>query len=190
VSVAGLLLAAGAGRRFGGPKALAGGGLWLRRAVAVLVDGGCFPVRVVLGARAEDAARLLPDPELAVIATDWRQGMSASLRAGLRAVDRLRPAPDAVLVHLVDLPDVTAEVVARLVTGAAGAAGQDALARAVYGGRPGHPVLIGRAYWRDVAASVSGDAGARAWLDGRDDLVRVECSDLAAGADVDHPSGS
>jgi CTP:molybdopterin cytidylyltransferase MocA len=185
--VAGLLLAAGAGRRFGRPKALAGDGLWLRRAVAVLVGGGCFPVRVVLGARAEDAARLLPDPELAVIAADWRQGMSASLRAGLRAAEGLRPEPEAVLVHLVDLPDVTAEVVARLV---ARAAGPGVLARAVYGGRPGHPVLIGRAYWHDVADSVSGDAGARAWLDGRDDVVRVECSDLAAGADVDHPSGS
>jgi len=181
-----LLLAAGAGRRFGGPKALAGGGLWLRRAVAVLVDGGCFPVRVVLGARAGDAARLLPDPELAVIAADWRQGMSASLRAGLLAVGGLRPEPDAVLVHLVDLPDVTAEVVARLV---AGAIGPNVLARAVYGGRPGHPVLIGRAHWRDVADSVSGDAGARAWLDRRGDVVKVECSDLAGGADVDRPSG-
>jgi CTP:molybdopterin cytidylyltransferase MocA len=184
VSVAGLLLAAGAGRRFGGPKALAGDGLWLRRAVAVLVEGGCFPVRVVLGARAEDAARLLPDPELAVVATDWQQGMSASLRAGLRAVGGLRPEPDAVLVHLVDLPDVTAGVVARLV---AVADGPDVLARAVYGGRPGHPVLIGKSHWREVAASVSGDAGARAWLNGRDDMVKVECSDLAVGADVDHP---
>jgi MobA-like NTP transferase protein len=82
----------------------------------------------------EDAARLLPDPELAVIATGWRQGMSASLRAGLRSVDRVRPEPDAVLVHLVDLPDVTAEVVARLV---AGTDGPKVLARAVYGGRPG-----------------------------------------------------
>lgn len=184
VSVAGLLLAAGAGRRFGGPKALAGDGLWLRRAVAALVEGGCYPVRVVLGARAEDAARLLPDPELAVIAQDWQRGMSASLRAGLRAFGGLRPEPDAVLVHLVDLPDVTAEVVARLV---AGATGPSVLARAVYQGKPGHPVLIGRAHWRDVAAAVSGDAGARVWLDGRGDVVRVECSDLAGGADVDHP---
>lgn len=186
MSVAGLLLAAGAGRRFGGPKALAGDGLWLRRAVAVLVEGGCFPVRVVLGAGAEEAVRLLPAPELAVIADDWQLGMSASLRAGLRAVDGLRPEPDAVLVHLVDLPDVTAEVVARL---AAGAIGPSALARAVYQSRPGHPVLIGRAFWREVAAAVSGDAGARVWLDGRGDVVRVECSDLAVGADVDHSPG-
>jgi CTP:molybdopterin cytidylyltransferase MocA len=184
VSVAGLLLAAGAGRRFGGPKALAGGGLWLPRAVAVLVEGGCLPVRVVLGARAEEAARLLPDPELVVIANDWQQGMSASLRAGLRVVGGLRPEPDAVLVHLVDLPDVTAEVVARLV---AVAGGPGVLARAVYGGRPGHPVLIGRSHWREVASAVSGDAGARGWLNGREDVVKVECSDLAAGADVDHP---
>ena len=181
--MAGLLLAAGAGRRFGQPKALAHGGLWLRRSVDVLVEGGCEPVRVVLGARAREAVRLLADPAVAVIADGWREGMSASLKTGLGAVAGLRPAPDAVLVHLVDLPDVTAEVVARLVKGGGG---QGALARATYRGRPGHPVLLGRAHWAGIAAAAEGDAGAKGWLAGRPDVVEVECSDLAAGRDVDH----
>jgi len=183
VHVAGLLLAAGAGRRFGGPKALAEGGRWLRGSAAVLAAGGCDPVRVVLGAAAEQARRLLADPSVAVVADDWEQGMAASLRAGLRAAGELRPEPDAVLVHLVDLPDVTAAVIARLV---GLGTGPQVLARATYRGRPGHPVLLGRAHWPGIAESVAGDAGARRWLDGRDDVLAVECSDLAAGRDVDH----
>jgi CTP:molybdopterin cytidylyltransferase MocA len=183
VSVAGLLLAAGAGRRFGGPKALARGGEWLRRGVAALVDGGCDPVRVVLGASAEAAARLLPEPDLAVVAVDWREGMSASLTAGLRALNDLRPPPDAVLVHLVDLPDVGADVVRRLVSVCGG---PDVLARATYDGEPGHPVLLGREHWPAIMAAVRGDAGARVWLHARDDVVAAECADLAHGRDVDH----
>ena len=186
MSVAGLLLAAGAGRRFGGPKALAEGGAWLRRSVDVLVEGGGYPVRVVLGARAEVAARLLPGTDMAVVAQDWKAGMSASLRAGLRAAAAIRPEPDAVLVHLVDLPDVTAGVVARL---RAAATGPDSLARATYQGRPGHPVVLGRHHWADVAEAVHGDAGARAWLDERSDVALVECADLAGGRDVDHQPG-
>jgi CTP:molybdopterin cytidylyltransferase MocA len=185
VRVAGLLLAAGAGRRFGGPKALAEGGRWLRGGVEALVGGGCEPVRVVLGAGAELARALLADPSIAVVADGWERGMSASLRAGLEVATGLRPEPDAVLVHLVDLPDVTAAVVARLVRRATG---PDVLARAAYGGRPGHPVLLGRAHWAAIGETVSGDEGARRWLDGRADLVRVECRDLAAGRDVDHPA--
>ena len=180
-----MLLAAGAGRRFGGPKALAHGGLWLRRSLDALVCGGCDPVWVVLGAGAEEALALLPDPAAAVVAADWRDGMSASLRTGLRAAAGIRPGPEAVLVHLVDLPDVTAAVVARLV---ARATAPDVLARAGYHGRPGHPVLLGRAHWTAVAGAVTGDSGARAWLAGRDDVVLVDCSDLAGGQDVDHPA--
>jgi CTP:molybdopterin cytidylyltransferase MocA len=180
--VAGLLLAAGAGRRFGEPKALAHGGAWLRHGVAVLAAGGCDPVRVVLGARAADAAKLLVDPAVAVTADGWRRGMSASLAAGLHAASRLHPEPAAVLVHLVDLPDVGAEVITRLV---AACDGPDALARAVYGGRPGHPVLLGRTHWPAIVAALHGDAGAREWLAGREDVGAVECSDLASGRDVD-----
>ncbi|SFO91733.1 nicotine blue oxidoreductase [Amycolatopsis arida] len=183
--MAGLLLAAGAGRRFGRPKALvvAGGEPLLVRALRALTGGGCAPVRVVLGARAEEVAALLPDPGLAVVAPDWATGMGASLRAGLTALSELDPAPDAALVHLVDLPGVPAAVVARL----AALAAPDAVARAGYSGRPGHPVLLGRRWWPEVADSARGDRGAREWLAGRADLRLVECADLGTGADVDTP---
>jgi hypothetical protein len=49
-------------------------------------------------------------------------------------------------------------------------------------------VLLGRAHWSGITGAVAGDAGARRWLDGRDDVQFVECGDLAAGRDVDHPA--
>ena len=186
--VVGVLLAAGAGRRAGGPKALRvdpDKTSWLIRSVAVLLDGGCDRVVVVLGsARAEATAILagagvLADPRLTVVeALDWAEGMGASLRAGLVAA----PDGDAVLVHLVDLPDVTAAVVRRLVVRAA----PPVLARAIYRGEPGHPVLIGADHRAAVLTELSGDAGARAYLD-RHWSDRVECGDLATGRDRDQP---
>ncbi|HJQ47368.1 MAG TPA: nucleotidyltransferase family protein [Amycolatopsis sp.] len=179
---AGLLLAAGAGRRFGRPKALVelDGEPLLRRALRVLEDGGCGPIRVVLGAQAQDARALLPDPSLSVYAPDWSSGMGASLRAGLEAL----PEADAVLVHLVDLPRVDSRVVSRLCALAA----PDVVARAAYDGVPGHPVLFGNRWWGEIAASARGDRGARDWLATRQDLRLVECADLGSGDDVDTPA--
>ncbi|MGH3621567.1 MAG: nucleotidyltransferase family protein [Sciscionella sp.] len=186
-NVAGLLLAAGAGRRFGLPKALVelNGEPFLLHALRTLTDGGCAPVRVVLGARVDEARTLLPDPDLAVYAPDWAEGMGASLRTGLAALAALTPAPDAVLVQLVDLPDVDARIVARV---AAQADGPDVVARATYHGRYGHPALFGRRWWSEIEASATGDRGARAWLSGRGDIRLVECADLGEGTDVDTPA--
>ena len=131
--VAGLLLAAGAGERFGGPKALArdaDGTSWLLRSVVALTP--CSRVVVVLGAEAEQAAALLPMSVGRVRADDWAEGMGASLRAGLGALD---PADQiAALVSLVDLPDVDSRVVDRVL---AEALGPGVLARASYAGVPG-----------------------------------------------------
>lgn len=179
-SVAGLLLAAGAGRRFGGPKALArddDGTSWLLRSVQALRP--CAEVVVVLGASAEQAAALLPMSVARVRADDWADGMGASLRAGLEALEGTDH--DAALVTLVDLPDVGGDVVGRLL---GAARGSDVLARAAYDGVPGHPVLIGRDHWAGVVTSAAGDRGARDYLAARA-VDLVECGDLATGVDVD-----
>lgn len=171
----GVVLAAGAGTRYGLPKVLAAQGEWLRAAVTALADGGCDDVVVVLGAAAVD----VPAPARAVVATDWADGMSASLRAGLDAAT----GASCVVLRLVDTPDVGADVVRRLLV-----AGQaTGLARAVYQGRPGHPVVIGAGYLAALRDSLDGDQGARAFLAGRDDVVTVECGDLATGVDIDVP---
>jgi len=179
----GLLLAAGAGSRMGGPKALVtgeDGAPWLVHGVSALLDGGCDAVTVVLGASAQEAVPLLPaGPVTHVVAADWADGLSASLRAGLAAVAGSDAA--AVMVSLVDLPDVGAEVVRRV---AAAAAGPETLARATYDGRPGHPVLLGRDHWRGVLDEAGGDAGARGYL-AVHEVLAVECGDLATGRDVD-----
>lgn len=170
----------------GTPKALVelDGEPLVRRALRALVDGGVDPVAVVVGARAAEVRALLPAGVAAVEAPDWTTGMGASLGAGLAAL--AGTGASAVVVHLVDLPGVPAAVVARL----RAAAGPEVLARAAYGGRPGHPVLIGRAHWARAAAAASGDAGARGYLAGRTDVRPVECGDLAGpddAIDVDTP---
>jgi CTP:molybdopterin cytidylyltransferase MocA len=190
MSVAGLLLAAGAGRRMGRPKALlrdARGVPFLDRAVGLLLEG-CDTVTVVLGACADEARALLDeagwgdDPAVdVVVADDWAEGMGASLRTGLTA---LAAGPgDAALVTLVDLPDLD-EVVLRRVLDTA--SGPTALVRATYDGRPGHPVLLGRDHWAGVVATAEGDHGARTYLAAHEP-VACECGDLATGRDVDRP---
>jgi CTP:molybdopterin cytidylyltransferase MocA len=189
---AGLLLAAGAGRRMGGPKALLrdpDGVPFLDRVVGVLLDGGCTSVTVVLGAAADQALALLDegphagDPALSVVETaDWDGGLGASLRAGLDALAGVADH-DVALVTLVDLPDVGASVVRRVL---AAGTGPGSLVRATYDGHPGHPVLLGRRHWDGVRATARGDQGARAYF--RDHPpVDCECGDLATGRDVDRP---
>jgi CTP:molybdopterin cytidylyltransferase MocA len=184
-TVAGLVLAAGAGRRYGGPKALVevDGRLLVERALATLREAGCAPVVVVLGAgAAEVRSRADLSDATVVVNAGWAAGMGSSLRAGLAALEPTGAA--AVAVLLVDTPGVTPAAV-RLVLGYAG---RDALVTATYQGEPGHPVLLGRAHWAGVAASAVGDIGARRYLSGHADLVtRVPCDGIADGADLDEP---
>lgn len=184
----GLVLAAGSGRRMGEPKSLSrtpSGELLLDRAVRVVRAGGCARVVVALGARADEArarAVVLDEPDVHVVdVLDHGTGMAASLRTGLRAAVGLDP--DAVLITLVDLPDVTPDVVVRVV----GAGPYDAaLRRATYDERPGHPVLLGRVHVAPFVQSLSGDEGGRRYLAAAG-CEGVPCADLATGHDVDTP---
>lgn len=173
----------------GRPKALLrdpDGASWLLRAARTLSDGGCAPVVIVLGAHADQAARLLADHDASgtsvgwVEASDWAEGMGASLRRGLEAAHDT--SASTAVVTLVDLPDVGADVVKRVVA----AVGDDprSLGRAAYQGTPGHPVVLGRDHWSGVAADAAGDRGGRDYLAAHDVLL-VECGDLASGVDVD-----
>ena len=169
---AGLVLAAGEGRRFGGPKQLAllDGCPLVEHALAAV--GGLDRVVVVLGAHADEVRRGADLGAAEIVVCDgWAEGMSASLRAGLEA---LRGAEEIVIV-LADQPLVTPAVVER-VRAAPGPA-----ARAVYDGAPGHPVAV-RAPLLERAGDLRGDAGFRELLG---DATEVECSDLADPRDID-----
>ncbi|QLY32201.1 nucleotidyltransferase family protein [Nocardia huaxiensis] len=226
----GILLAAGAGTRYGMPKVLAENGSWLDTAVAALRDGGCDRIFVVLGATgpahplppgnqtseprwlvAQTPRIVLPEGTRPVWAADWETGLSASIRAGLAAVSALAvrtaaarkestgiidmgitstgntgPA-DLVAIMPVDTPDVRGDVVARVV--AAARDSESRLARAVFAGLPGHPVVLGREHWAGVVAAAEGNSGAGTYLRQRADMVCVTCDDLATGIDWDYPGG-
>ena len=169
---AGLVLAAGEGRRFGGPKQLArvDGRPLVEHALAAV--RGLDRVVVVLGARAEEirAGADLSGADV-VVCQDWADGMGASLGQGLAV---LADAGEVVIV-LADQPFITSAVVAR-VRSTPGAA-----ARAVYDGAPGHPVVIRRPLL-GRAGELRGDTGFRDLLGG---VAEVECADLADPLDID-----
>ena len=182
---AGLILAAGAGARFGAtPKQLADlhGRPLLQWAVdaqtavpAQLLD----PVVVVLGAHATVVAEAIDFRRARrVVCAEWADGQAASLRCGLQALAQVAGEgwDGSVLVTLGDAPLISAAVIARFAGVAAGT-------RAVYHGRPGHPVLLGPAHVRALAGA-AGDEGARGLLRGG---PTVEIGHLCSGRDVDTP---
>lgn len=178
----GLVLAAGAGERFGGRKQVAtlDGRPLLEHVLAAMADAPLDRVVVVLGAHADEVIERVPlHGAEAVVCLDWREGMSASLRAGVDAL----AGCDAVVVVLGDQPRVSAEAVARI----ARARGGGALAvRATYAGVPGHPVLLEAPLLARVR-ELTGDRGARALL-AEVDVRDVACDGLGSPADVDTPA--
>ncbi|MFI8230736.1 NTP transferase domain-containing protein [Streptomyces sp. NPDC085900] len=182
---AGLLLAAGGGRRLGGrPKALLEhrGRPLVEYAVGVLRAAGCARVHVVLGARAEEVRRWAELGGCVVVENPaWEEGMGSSLRAGLDSL--AGTGAGAALVSLVDQPGIGVEAVRRVL-----AAYEDdgSLVSAAYDGVRGHPVLLGASHWAGIAESASGDRGARAYLRAHREAIRlVECGDVARPYDID-----
>lgn len=183
--VVGVVLAAGAGTRFGRPKALVelDGRLLVERAVGTLREAGCAEVVVVLGA---EAAQVRGRADLGgvrvVVNEQWDGGMSTSLRAGLAACEGV----PAAIVVLVDQPGVTPAVVRRVIE--KWSAGDRPVVVATYGGAARNPVLFGVGVRSDVMASLHGDVGARSWLREHADLVAaVEVGDVGDCHDIDTP---
>lgn len=183
--VVGLLLAAGGGRRLGGcPKALLEhrGELFVERAARALRDGGCARVHIVLGATADVVREQAHLPGCALVDNPhWREGMGSSLRTGLASLRG--SGAGAALVCLVDQPGVGAAAVARV---RAAFRSPASLAAATYAGERGHPVLFGADHWDGIAASATGDRGARAYLkEFAATVTAVECGDVAEPYDID-----
>lgn len=184
--IAGLVLAAGGGLRFGATKQLADldGRPLLEHSLTAMAAAGLDRLVVVLGSRAADvlAAIDLHGAE-PIVCERWGEGQSVSLAYGLaHLADRGSALPDAVVVALGDQPGLAPGAVLRVLA----ARGEAQAVRATYEGRPGHPVvlehsLLGRL--RDAC----GDAGARGVLR-RAGATEVPCDDLGGGADVDTPA--
>jgi CTP:molybdopterin cytidylyltransferase MocA len=183
--VAGVLLAAGEGSRFGQPKALVelNGRTLAERGVHLLRAGGAHPILVVTG-----AAPVELDGTHSVYNPEWRTGMGSSLRAALRALadSGANAEVGAVVVALADQPLVGAEAVARLIAAYRDGA---SVAVAAYDGQARNPVLLAREHWAEVIATAAGDQGARTFLRTRPDLVTlVECGDTGRPDDIDTPA--
>jgi CTP:molybdopterin cytidylyltransferase MocA len=184
---AGIVLAAGAGRRFGDtPKQLAQvrGAPLLQHAVdAVLAVPAIWPVAVVLGARA-DEIRVAVDfgDAQVVVCDDWDEGLAASLRAGADAVG---VGAEWLVVLLGDQPGVTPQIVAMVVDYALSSGPRFGAVRATYDGVPGHPVALSTALLPEFSR-LRGDRGARDLLQGLR-VREVEAGHLGSAHDIDTP---
>ena len=185
MNAAGVVLAAGAGRRFGSLKQVAelGGAPLLQHAIdAMLAVPALDPVVVVLGAEAERVrAAVRVDGARVVVCEGWEEGIAASLRCGVAAAGEA----DWILVTLGDQPFITAQVIAMVLDRAASAPRGTVAVRAAYGGEPGHPVALGRGMLPEVM-ELRGDAGARDLLTGQG-VKMVEAGHLCRPDDIDVP---
>ena len=163
VSVAAVVLAAGAATRFGSPKQR----LLLPRVLERLREAPVGEVVVVAGAYPLelDGVRVVDCP-------DWERGPGASLRCGL---DALAPEVEAAVVVLADGPELAPEAVERVLR--ASRDGKAPLVAASYAGARGHPIVAARELWSSVP-----DEGLRAF-----EPVLVPCDDLGPPGDVDRP---
>jgi molybdenum cofactor cytidylyltransferase len=175
--IAGLILAAGAGTRFGDHSKLLvelDGRPLLEYAVAAqCAVPELDRIVVVLGAHADEVLERVDlrraEP---VICADWHTGQAASLRCGASAL----AGAGKVIVTLGDEPLLTPALIGRFVD-------QPGASRAVYDGRPGHPVVLGAAQLKALS-ELTGDRGARSLLHGG---PLIECGHLGSGRDVDTP---
>jgi molybdenum cofactor cytidylyltransferase len=183
-----LILAGGAGRRFGGEggggKLLAdlGGAPVIRRVADAVRSVGFAEVIAITGAEDAGIRRALVGADLFIShAPDWAEGMAASLRNGVAA---LSPQAEGVCVFLGDMPLVPVGLCGALVE-AAQAAGYAARPRCE--GKPGHPVAFTRAAFPDLAA-LTGDQGATALLKARPQAVAyLDTADSGVLLDIDTP---
>ncbi|MFF5217930.1 NTP transferase domain-containing protein [Micromonospora sp. NPDC000442] len=180
-----MIIAAGGGRRIGGPEALLhqGGKPLVDQMIDTLTEAGCGQIVVVLGAAA-DQVRETADLSRATVVVNraWGTGVGSSIRAGLAGIDDDRV--EAAVVVPVDMPGLTAAAVSRV----AALPFPDVLVCATYSGLRGYPMLFGRRHWPGIATLASADVGARPYLLAhKDQIVDIACDTVADGSRVDTP---
>ena len=175
VSVAAVVLAAGASTRLGQPKQLlrlvaSGGETLLDHAIAAVQAGGTMPIFVVLGARAEEIQREAQLRNCMVVRNEeWAEGMASSVRAGVSAVLGHVVDASGVLLLVCDQPGLTAEHVRALL--AAHSEQPEGIAASRYAGRLGVPAVLPRALFPALLA-LKGDRGARSLFESSGVAIR------------------
>ena len=162
-----VVLAAGDGSRFGGPKLLADvqGTPLVRWAVDAAVEAGLDEVAVVTGG--QDLSTALPDGVTELVNPRWAEGQATSLQVAVAHAEA--SGHDAVVVGLGDSPLVGADAWRAV------AAGEGPIVTAAYDGQRRPPVRLAREVW--PLLPVDGDEGARALMRERPDLVSaVPCA--------------
>ena len=179
VRAAGIVLAAGSGVRFGGPKApfLFDGERLVDRSVSLLRESGLDPVVVVLGAWVGEVTGADT-----VVNKDFTTGLSGSLAVGLNYLQSHYPEISTAIITLVDLPFLQSSTITHV------AESNYELAQAHYRGEPGHPVKIAARYWNDLLTSVTGDSGAKSFLRNNNAKI-IEIDDPGIVKDLDQLPG-
>ena len=186
-----ILLAAGQSKRMGSRNKLlepVGGEPLIRRVAAAVGAAGIRRLIVVTGHQADRVRDALSGLEYRFADNpDYPTGMGSSVAAGARAVFDAADPPDAAIVCLGDMPDITPAMLDALIANYDPAAGRTIVA-ATGGGQRGHPVLWDRRFAEDLA-SLSGDAGARDILrEHAGQTVTVEMDNIAVLRDLDTPA--
>ncbi len=182
--IAAVILAAGSSRRIGRPKLLIRyrGVPLLRRAIDAAAGGGCRDVLAVLGADRDRYRPLLTGtPAREVFNPDHPEGMSSSIRAGIRA---LAPGASAAIIMLADQPRIDAAIIRRLI--AAYRRSGRRIVSCRYGPVLGVPALFDQALFVELLL-LEGDQGARQVMETHPaDVAAVEIAPQD-GLDVDLP---
>jgi molybdenum cofactor cytidylyltransferase len=181
--IACLVLAAGRSSRMAPRNKLlepVGGEKMIRRVVATAIASGAEPVIVVTGHEAAAVAGALCGLDATIVTNrDYADGLSTSLRAGLRA---LPAGIDGALILLGDMPEVEAPVLAALMAAFTGA---NAICVPVRHGRRGNPVLWGRSYFAEIMR-LAGDIGAKPLMSRHEaQSIEVEVATDSIFEDVD-----
>lgn len=182
-----VVLSAGESSRMGRPKALLpiDGQTFIERIVAALKQSGIERILVVLGFNAEEMRREIDHlPVEILVNQDYQQGQLSSLQTALRRLNGEKDC-DAILVHLVDHPYLSAAVVNRMIDRYQDT--KNSIVIPKYRGKRGHPVLFDRSLFVELLAAPL-DQGAKAVVNAhRDQTLEIDTEDIGVTLDIDTP---
>lgn len=159
-----IILAAGAATRMGRPKQLLSyqGRSLILHAVEVALASLCQPIIVVLGAYVEQIKpELMPKAVQVVENSQWQEGMSSSIRAGISMLLKTNSKLDAVIISLADQPLVSPQIFNQLIQSYQET--QKVIIASRYNETTGVPALFSNALFPELM-QLEGDKGAKALI--------------------------